>query len=458
VTSTAPPAAPDTVQDALLEGLDRWRELPAAQQPEWPDAEALAAVTAELATYPPLVFAGECDELKTKIAAAARGEAFFLQGGDCAETFADATADNIRNKMKTLLQMAVVLTYGASMPVVKVGRMAGQFSKPRSKPTETRGGVELPAYRGDAVNDYAFDPQARIPDPRRLLRAYHTSSATLNLIRAFTKGGFADLRHVHEWNRGFVATAANARYEAMARDIDRAMRFMAAAGADFDALKTVDLYSSHEGLILDYERPLTRIDSRTGLPYNVSAHFVWVGERTRQLDGAHVDLMSRVRNPIGVKLGPNTAPQDALAVIDKLNPDDEPGRLTLVSRMGAGKVRDALPPLVEAVAKAGRNVLWICDPMHGNTFEAVSGYKTRRFDDVIDEVQGFFEVHEALGTVPGGLHLELTGDDVTECLGGAEEIDEADLATRYETLCDPRLNHQQALEIAFLVAEMLARR
>jgi len=334
VTSTAPLSPPDTVQDALLEGLDRWRELPAAQQPEWPASDALAAATAELATYPPLVFAGECDELKTKVAAAARGEAFFLQGGDCAETFADATADRIRNKIKTLLQMAVVLTYGASMPVIKVGRMAGQFSKPRSKPTEIRDGVELPAYRGDAVNDYAFDPVARIPDPRRLLRAYHTSSATLNLVRAFTKGGFADLRHVHEWNRGFVATSANARYEALARDIDRAMRFMAAAGADFDALRTVDLYSSHEGLILDYERPLTRIDSRIGLPYNVSAHFVWVGERTRQLGGAHVDLMSRVRNPVGVKLGPNTTPEDALAIIDKLNPDDEPGRLTLVSRMG----------------------------------------------------------------------------------------------------------------------------
>jgi 3-deoxy-7-phosphoheptulonate synthase len=297
-----------------------------------------------------------------------------------------------------------------------------------------------------------------VPDPARLVRAYHTSASTLNLIRAFTQGGFADLRHVHEWNRGFVATSANARYEALARDIDRAMRFMAAAGADFDALRTVDLYSSHEGLILDYERPLTRIDSRTGLPYNVSAHFVWIGERTRQLDGAHVDLMSRVRNPLGVKLGPNTTPEDALAVVDKLNPDDEPGRLTLVSRMGAGKVRTSLPALVEAVSKAGRNVLWICDPMHGNTFEAASGYKTRRFDDVLDEVQGFFEVHEALGTVPGGMHIELTGDDVTECLGGAEEIDEADLATRYETFCDPRLNHQQSLELAFLVAEMLGRR
>ena len=447
-----------TAADALVEGLDHWRSLPASQQPAWPDADVLKQATAELATYPPLVFAGECDDLKAQIAEAARGEAFLLQGGDCAETFADATADRIRNKIKTMLQMAVVLTYGASLPVIKVGRMAGQFSKPRSKPTEIRDGVELPAYRGDAVNDYAFDPVARTPDPRRLLRAYHTSSATLNLVRAFTKGGFADLRHVHEWNRGFTATAANARYEAMARDIDRAMRFMAACGGDFDALRTVDLYSSHEALILDYERPLTRIDSRTGLPYNVSAHLVWIGERTRQLDGAHVDLISRVRNPIGVKLSPATTPQDALALVEKLNPDDEPGRLTLVSRMGAANVRQALPPLVEAVAASGRQVLWICDPMHGNTFEAASGYKTRKFDDVIDEVQGFFEVHAALGTVPGGLHIELTGDDVTECLGGADQIDEADLATRYETLCDPRLNHQQSLELSFLVAEMLARR
>jgi 3-deoxy-7-phosphoheptulonate synthase len=467
VTSTVPhrplpgqlePGEIHSVQDALIEGLDHWRSLPAAQQPQWPDAEALKLATAELATYPPLVFAGECDDLKARIGEASRGEAFLLQGGDCAETFADATADRIRNKIKTMLQMAVVLTYGASLPVVKVGRMAGQFSKPRSKPTEVRDGVELPAYRGDAVNDYAFEPAARTPDPRRLLRAYHTSSATLNLVRAFTKGGFADLRHVHEWNRGFTATAANARYEAMARDIDRAMRFMAACGGDSDALRTVDFYSSHEGLILDYERPLTRIDSRTGLPYNVSAHFVWIGERTRQLGGAHVDLMSRVRNPIGLKLGPGTTPEDALALVEKLNPDDEPGRLTLVSRMGAANIRRSLPALVEAVAASGRQVLWICDPMHGNTFEAASGYKTRRFDDVIDEVQGFFEVHEQLGTVPGGLHIELTGDDVTECVGGAEEIDEDGLATRYETLCDPRLNHQQSLELSFLVAEMLARR
>ena len=450
--------APGTAEAALTEGLDAWRDLPAAQQPGWPDPAVVAEVSAELASYPPLVFAGECDDLKEQVAAAARGEAFFLQGGDCAETFAEVTADRIRNKIKTMLQMAVVLTYGASMPVIKVGRLAGQYAKPRSKPTETREGLELPAYRGDAINDYAFDPRLRQPDPRRLLRVYHSSSATLNLVRAFTKGGFADLRHVHEWNRGFVANAANARYEAMARDIDRAMRFMEACGGDFDALRTVDVYSSHEGLLLDYERPLTRIDSRTGLPYNVSAHFVWIGERTRQLDGAHVELFSRVRNPIGVKLGPTTSPDDAIALVEKLNPEREPGRLTFVSRMGAGRVRESLPALVKAVSAVAPEVLWICDPMHGNTFEAASGYKTRRFEDVIDEVRGFFEVHAALGTVPGGLHVELTGDDVTECLGGAEHIDETDLATRYETLCDPRLNHQQSLEMAFLVAEMLAER
>jgi 3-deoxy-7-phosphoheptulonate synthase len=281
---------------------------------------------------------------------------------------------------------------------------------------------------------------------------------TLNLIRAFTKGGYADLRHVHEWNRGFVANAANARYEVMARDIDRAMRFMAACGGDFDALRTVDFYSSHEALLLDYERALTRIDSRTGAPYNVSAHFLWIGERTRQLDGAHVDLMARVRNPIGVKIGPSTTPAEALELVARLDPEREPGRLTFIARMGAGKVREVLPPIVDAVASSGATVLWVCDPMHGNTFESASGYKTRRFDDVLEEVRGFFEVHQALATVPGGLHVELTGDDVTECLGGAERIDDGDLATRYETLCDPRLNHQQSLELAFLVAEMLAER
>ena len=442
----------------MLDGLDAWRALPAAQQPNWPDQDALAQATARLATYPPLVFAGECDDLRTHLAAAARGEAFLLQGGDCAETFVDATADNIRNRVKTILQMAVVLTYGASLPVIKLGRMAGQFAKPRSSEFETRGDITIPAYRGDAVNDYGFTAEGRRNDPQRLLRAYHTSSATLNLIRAFTKGGFADLRQVHDWNRGFVGSAANARYEVMARDIDKAMKFMAACGADFQALRTVDFFSSHEALLLDYERAMTRIDSRTGQPYDVSAHLVWIGERTRQLDGAHVDFLSRVRNPIGVKLGPKTSPNDVLELIDRLDPDREPGRLTFIARMGAGTVRDALPALIETVASAEGQVLWVCDPMHGNTFESPSGYKTRRFDDVIEEVRGFFEVHKALGTVPGGVHVELTGDDVTECLGGYEEIDDAALARRYETVCDPRLNHQQSLEMAFLVAEMLAAR
>ena len=396
--------------------------------------------------------------LKGRLAEAALGKAFVLQGGDCAETFASATADNIRDRIKTILQMAAVLTYGASMPVVKVGRIAGQYAKPRSSNVETRDGVTLPAYRGDMVNDFAFTPESRIPDPSRLLRAYNASSATLNLVRAFTTGGYADLRHVHDWNRGFVANSANSRYERLAMDIDKAMKFMTACGADFDALRTVEFFASHEALLLDYERALTRIDSRTGNPYDVSAHFVWIGERTRQLDGAHVDFLSRVRNPLGVKLGPRTSAHDVLELIDRLDPDREPGRLTFITRMGSQTVRDALPGLIETVASADGQVLWVCDPMHGNTFESPSGYKTRRFDDVIDEVRGFFEVHQALGTVPGGVHIELTGDDVTECLGGSEEIDDAALATRYETVCDPRLNHQQSLEMAFLVAEMLAAR
>ncbi len=435
-----------------------WPELPAAQQPSWAGGDALAAATAELRTYPPLVFAGECDNLRDRIAAAARGEAFLLQGGDCAETFDGASADAIRRRVKTILQMAVVLMYGSGLPVVKMGRMAGQFAKPRSNDTETRDGVTLPAYRGDAVNSYAFTAEARAHDPARLVRAYHTAASTLNLIRAFTTGGFADLRQVHEWNKGFTANPANARYEVLAREIDRAMRFMAACGADFEQLKGVEFFASHEALLLDYERPLVRTDSRTGLQYATSAHFVWVGERTRGLDGAHVDLAARVQNPVGVKLGPSTTPDDALALIDRLDPDRTPGRLTFITRMGAGRIRDVLPAVVEKVRSSGAQPLWITDPMHGNTFESASGYKTRRFDDVIDEVRGFFEVHEAVGTVPGGLHVELTGDDVTECLGGSEMIDDAALATRYESVCDPRLNHQQSLEMAFLVAEMLGRR
>ncbi|MGJ7441392.1 class II 3-deoxy-7-phosphoheptulonate synthase [Aquipuribacter sp. MA13-6] len=435
-----------------------WPDLEAAQQPSWSDTDALSAATAELRTFPPLVFAGECDDLRDRLASAARGESFLLQGGDCAETFADATADAIRRRVKTVLQMAVVLMYGGGLPVVKMGRMAGQFAKPRSNDSETREGVTLPAYRGDAVNAYEFTEAARRHDPQRLVRAYHTAASTLNLIRAFTTGGFADLRQVHEWNRGFTANPAHARYDAVAREIDKAMRFMAACGADFDALRGVEFFASHEALLLDYERALTRIDSRTGAPYATSAHFIWIGERTRKLDGAHIDLAARVQNPIGVKLGPTTTPDDALALIDRLDPDRTPGRLTFITRMGAGRIRDVLPAVVEKVAGSGAQPLWITDPMHGNTFSSASGYKTRRFDDVIDEVRGFFEVHRALGTVPGGLHVELTGDDVTECMGGSDEISDAALATRYESVCDPRLNHQQSLEMAFLVAEMLGQR
>ncbi|MEY3008655.1 MAG: class II 3-deoxy-7-phosphoheptulonate synthase [Candidatus Nanopelagicaceae bacterium] len=432
------------------------KSLKAVQQPEWPDSAKLEGAVAELKSLPPLVFAGECDNLKAKIAQAARGEAFWLQGGDCAETFAGATADSIRNRIKTILQMAAVLQYGASMPVIKVGRMAGQFAKPRSNNFEKRGDVELPAYRGDAVNDLEFTVEARTPDPSRLVKVYHTSSATLNLVRAFTQGGFADLRLVHEWNKGFVKDSiTGARYEALAKEIGRALDFMRSAGINPEEFKTVDFYSSHEALILEYEKALTRVDSRTGLPYDVSAHFLWIGERTRQLDGAHIDFAKKIKNPIGVKLGPKTTVEEMMSLIENLNPEDEPGRLTFITRMGAKNIRNVLPPLVDAVAKSGKSVLWVCDPMHGNTYEAPSGYKTRSFDDVLDEVKGFFEVHHLKGTHPGGIHIELTGDDVTECVGGGAEISHEDLATRYETACDPRLNHTQSLELAFLLAEML---
>jgi 3-deoxy-7-phosphoheptulonate synthase len=428
----------------------------AAQQPTYAEPDAVGAAVARLRKLPPLVFAGECDELKGKLAAVARGEAFLLQGGDCAETFDGVTADNVRNKLRVLLQMAVVLTYAASVPVVKLGRLAGQYAKPRSSDWETRDGVTLPAYRGDAVNGYDFTAESRQPDPQRLVDVYHSSAATLNLVRAFTTGGYADLRQVHTWNTDFVRdSAAGAQYEAVAKEIDRAMSFMRAIGADPDEFHRVDFHSSHEALILEYEHAMTRIDSRTEAPYDVSSHFVWIGERTRQLDGAHVELMSRIRNPIGVKLGPTTSADDAIALAARLSPDNEPGRLTFITRMGAGKIRDALPPLVEKVTAAGVEVAWVCDPMHGNTFEASSGYKTRRFDDVIEEVQGFFDVHRALDTWPGGIHVELTGDDVTECVGGGEELLEVDLGNRYESVCDPRLNRVQSLELAFLVAKML---
>ena len=439
-------------------GLDDWRELAADQQPTWRDHPDFAASIAELNAVPPLVFAGEVDKLRDRLAEVANGRAFFLQGGDCAETFEGATADRISARVKTLLQMAVVLTYGASMPVVKMGRMAGQFSKPRSSNDETRDGTTLPTFRGEMVNGFDFTEESRVHDPRRMVRGYHTSASTLNLIRAFTTGGFADLRLVHAWNMGFTTNPAHARYESLAREIDRAVKFMDACGADFDALRTTEFYAGHEALLLDYERALSRIDSRTHLPYGTSGHFLWIGERTRELDGAHVDLLSRLRNPIGVKLGPKTTGDDALALIDKLDPEREPGRLTFITRMGAKNIREKLPPLVEAVERSGAKVVWVTDPMHGNTVSLPSGYKTRNFDDVVDEVRGFFEVHEAIGSFPGVIHVEMTGDDVAECLGGADPVDESSFQDRYESLCDPRLNHMQSLEIAFLVAGYLSRR
>ncbi|MFF0988660.1 class II 3-deoxy-7-phosphoheptulonate synthase [Kocuria nitroreducens] len=439
-------------------GLDDWRGLAADQQPTWDDHPDFSSSISELNAVPPLVFAGEVDKLRERLAEVAHGRAFFLQGGDCAETFEGATADRISARVKTLLQMAVVLTYGASMPVVKMGRMAGQFSKPRSSNDETRDGVTLPTFRGEMVNGFDFTEESRVHDPRRMVRGYHTAASTLNLIRAFTTGGFADLRLVHAWNMGFTTNPAHARYESLAREIDRAVKFMDACGADFDALRTTEFYAGHEALLLDYERALSRIDSRTHLPYGTSGHFLWIGERTRELDGAHVDLLSRLRNPIGVKLGPKTSGDDAIALIDKLDPQREPGRLTFITRMGAKNIREKLPPLVEAVERSGAKVVWVTDPMHGNTVSLPSGYKTRNFDDVVDEVRGFFEVHEAIGSFPGGIHVEMTGDDVAECLGGADPVDESSFQDRYESLCDPRLNHMQSLEIAFLVAGYLSRR
>ncbi len=433
-----------------------WPDLPAVQQPEWPDQARLAEARATLEVLPPLVFAGECDELTTKLGQAAAGNAFVLMGGDCAETFAANTADSIRARLKTVLQMAIVLTYGASLPVVKIGRIAGQYGKPRSSGMETIDGVSLPSYRGDAVNGLEFTEAARTPDPMRLVQTYHASAAALNLVRAFTQGGYADLRQVHSWNQDFVsASDPGQRYEIMAGEIDRALSFMEACGADPEEFRRVDFYASHEALLLDYEKPLTRVDSRTGNLYDVSGHFVWIGERTRDLDGAHVDFASRISNPIGVKIGPTSTPEIILGLMNKLNPERIPGRLMLITRMGAGKIREVLPSIVDVVQESGHPVVWMCDPMHGNTREAASGHKTRLFDDVVDEVRGFFEVHAAAGTHPGGIHIELTGDDVTECLGGISGISEADLPFRYETACDPRLNRVQSLELAFEVADML---
>ena len=453
------PGAPELFAPAVSEESapwESWRSKRALQQPSYPDPEALDSVLAELRRQPPLVFAGEVDDLRTNLAAASRGEAFVLTGGDCAETFSEATADHLRLKIQTLLQMAVVLTYGASLPVIKIGRIAGQYAKPRSSDMETRGDVTLPSYRGDAVNSFEFTPESRIPDPTRLLDLYHHAASTLNLIRAFTRGGYADLRLVHHWNRGFTANPAYARYESLAEEIHRAVKFLEAAGVSSAAqMRSVDLFSSHEALLLDYESAMTRIDSRTGDPYNTSGHFLWIGERTRGVDEAHVELLAHVRNPIGVKLGPTTSIDDMRRLVDRLNPEGEEGRLTFITRMGADKIRDALPPLLEAQARDGRPVTWVTDPMHGNTITSSTGYKTRRFETIMDEVTGFFAAHREAGTVPGGIHVELTGDDVTEVLGGSEQLDEEALRDRYETLVDPRLNHQQSLEMAFQVAEYL---
>jgi 3-deoxy-7-phosphoheptulonate synthase len=441
----------DSVEDEAL-GLDRWRSLPRSQTPPWPDPTVVDEVCAVLSNVPSIVAPYEVDHLRERLALVCEGKAFLLQGGDCAETFADNTESHLLANARTLLQMAVVLTYGASLPVIKVARVAGQYTKPRSAPVDALG---LPTYRGDMINSLETSPEARVADPRRMIRAYANSSSAMNMLRAYLSGGLADLHAVHDWNKGFVKNSpAGERYEAIAREIDRALAFIRACGmTDDDALRTVTLYCSHEALALEYDRALTRVSG--GRAYGLSGHFLWIGERTREIDGAHIDFVSRIANPIGVKLGPTTTPEQAIELCEKLNPDNLPGRLTLVSRMGNHRVRDTLPPIVEKVTAAGAKVVWQCDPMHGNTHESSNGYKTRHFDRIVDEVLGYFEVHRELETHPGGLHVELTGEDVTECLGGAQGIEDLDLPDRYETACDPRLNTQQSLELAFLVAEML---
>jgi 3-deoxy-7-phosphoheptulonate synthase len=436
-----------------------WQELPAAQQPDWPDPGALHEALVQLRAVPPLVFAGEARSLQSSLARAARGEAFVLQAGDCAEAFGDFSADAIRDKLKIILQMAVVLTYASGLPVVKVGRIAGQFAKPRTSEVELVDGRELPSFRGHAVNDSAFEEGSRRADPLRLVRAYHQAAATLNLIRAFTKGGYADLAQIHTWNQEFVAASPQGRrYESIARQIDRALRFMAACGIDLEAdaaLHQVDFYTSHEALLLGFEEALTRKDSLTGEWYCCSAHLLWVGERTRQPMGAHVEFLSGIRNPVAAKVGPTATPAEIVELCERLDPDREPGRLSLVTRMGPERLGRNLPGLLRAVADTGRRVVWICDPMHGNTFTTGAGLKTRRFDDILAEIKTFFAVHEQEGTSPGGVHLELTHEDVTECLGGAEEVRDHQLPSRYRALCDPRLNARQSLDLVFEVGEML---
>ena len=437
---------------------DSWKTFEATQQPIWPDHDSLQKVLEELSALPPLVFAGEARNLTEQLAAVSRREAFLLQAGDCAESF-DTSADSIRDRLRVILQMAVILTYYTGVPVVKVGRIAGQFAKPRSSDTETVDGLELPSFRGHMVNDINFNEDSRAANPKRLLTAYNRAAATLNLLRAFTKGGFAALSRVHQWNREFVAASpAGQRYEALADEIDRAVSFMQACGMDGDKLSElseVDFHTSHEALILGYEEALTRQDSLTGEWYDCSAHMLWIGERTRDLDGAHIEFLRGVNNPIGCKLGPDANAEDVLTLCETLNPEKVEGRLTLISRMGAETVTEKLPAILEAVKEAGHPVVWVCDPMHGNTFSTENGHKTRHFDDVLKEITGFFEAHKKVGTYPGGVHLELTGDDVTECLGGGAQLDAEDLSKRYETMCDPRLNGSQSIDIAFRIAELL---
>jgi 3-deoxy-7-phosphoheptulonate synthase len=437
----------------------RWRDLPAHQQPDWPDAHALDQTLKSLSALPPLVFAGEARSLQRALGEVAAGNAFLLQAGDCAESFHDFTADSIRDKLKVILQMAVVLTYGAGLPVVKLGRIAGQFAKPRTSPTELIDGRSLPTFRGHIVNDDAPTEQARVPDPTRMLAAYHQSASTLNLLRAFTKGGFADLSHVHTWNQQFVAGSPGGQdYEALAGEIDRALHFMRACGinlGDEASLQQVDFWTSHEALILSYEEAMTRRDSLTGDWYDTSAHLVWVGERTRHVDGAHLDFLSGLSNPVAAKVGPTATSEDLVALCARLDPERTPGRLTLISRLGAGRVAALLPPLLRAVRDAGHPVVWACDPMHGNTYTGRGGRKTRHFDHVLTEIREFFTTCRAHDTWPGGMHVELTGDNVTECLGGTDEVLENQLELRYTTTCDPRLNASQSLDLAFQVADLL---
>lgn len=437
--------------------LESWREKTARQQPDYQDQQKLAEITQILRTRPGLVYATEIERLTSELARAGRGESFVLMGGDCAETFATTTEQQIRLKIQTLLQMSVVLSYGASLPVVKIGRIAGQYAKPRSNDTECRGKQSLPVYRGDAVNGIAYTATERQADPARLLEMYQHCLATLNLIRAYTKGGFADINLLHKWNEGFKANPAYARYESLAEDIRRALKFMVASGAEIDGLRDVDFYASHEALLLEYEAAMIRPDPLTGEFYDTSGHFLWIGERTRDPHGAHVELLSKVKNPLGVKLGPNVTAAEVLTLSEKLNPLNTPGKFTAITRIGADRIADTLPPILEATKAAGREIVWLSDPMHGNTIQTDSGIKTRHFDTIFKEVEGFFKAHQEAGTVAGGLHIELTGDDVTEVLGGAENLTEVDLEQRYESLVDPRLNHQQSLEMAFRVAELLQR-